>query len=156
MHTVLKTSFIPEVAVKLRRYGCRILGDRGLIDQKAGVALAGKEGFNNIAVTVCAFGDERLKIIRDVEKARAISIIILVVCTTGIEKNRLDEIEKYADIVWTCNSMEVRNRLSEKAIKILSTASPVYVLTKKGEKIISGYMPNVFGMRKEIERGAMS
>jgi len=154
MHTVLKTSFIPEVVVKLRRYGCSVLDERGMIDQGAGVIEAAEKGFNNIAVTVCAFGDERLKVIRDVEKERNISITILVVCTTGIEKNRLDEVEKYADIVWACNSTKVRNRLGEKAIKILSSVSPVYILTEKGEKLIAGYMSDVFGMRKEIERSA--
>ncbi|MFA5144074.1 MAG: DUF2099 family protein [Candidatus Omnitrophota bacterium] len=155
MHTVLKTSFIPEVVVKLRRYGCSVLEDRGLIDQTRGVLAAAGKGFNNIAVTVCAFGDESLEKIRDIEKNQGVSVTILVICTTGIKKDRLREIEKYADIVWACNSKDVRNRLSETTIKTLSSASPVYILTEKGEKLISGYMPGVFGMRKEIERSAV-
>lgn len=155
MHTVLKTSFIPEVAVKLRRHGCRILGERGIIDQRAGVILAGEKGFNSIAVTVCAFGDENLEDIRVVEEERNMSIIILAVCTTGIKKNRLDEIEKHADIVWACNSSDTKNRLHKKAIKTLSDASPVYILTKKGKKLIEGYVPGVFSMRKMVEGSGM-
>ena len=155
MHTVLRTSFIPEVAVKLRRYGCQVLEEMGKIDQRAGVALAGEKGFNDIAVTVCDFGDESLENIRSVEKKNSISVTILAICTSGIKINRLREIEKYADIVWACNSADVRNRLSKKTIKTLSNASPVYILTEKGEKLISGYMPGVFGMRKEIERSAV-
>jgi len=156
MHAVLKTSFIQEVAVKLRRYGCHVLEERGTIDQKAGVALAGAKGFKSIAVTVCAYGDESLESVRNVEKEHGISVIILTVCTTGIEENRLNEIEKYADIVWACNSADVRNRLSKKAIKTLSNASPVYILTKKGEKLISEYMPDVFRMRKMVQRSSVS
>jgi putative methanogenesis marker protein 8 len=155
MHTVLKTSFIPEVAVKLRRYGGHILEERGTIDQRAGIIEAAEKGLKRIAVTVNAFGDERLEGIRGIEKELDISATVLVVCTTGIQKDRLIEIEKYADIVWACNSTDVRDRLSEKAIKTLSSISPVYILTEKGEKLISGYMPSVFEMRKEIERSAV-
>ena len=151
MHMVLKTSFIPEVAVKLRRYGCGILEERASIDQRGGVIAAAEKGYKNIAVTVSAFGDESLKKIRDVEKERGVLVTILAVCTTGIKNDRLMEIEKYADIVWACNSSDVRNRLSKKAKKTLSGASPVYVLTEKGEKLVSEYMPAVFSIRKEIE-----
>ncbi|MDD5422332.1 MAG: DUF2099 family protein [Candidatus Omnitrophota bacterium] len=150
MHTVLKTSFIPEVAVKLRRYGCHILEERGTIDQKAGVAAAVEKGFNNIAVTVCAFGDERLEYIRRIEKERKISVTILVICTSGIKKDRLDEIEKYADIAWSCNSPDVKNQLNKRAIRALSKVSPVYILTENGAKLVAAYSPNIFGVRKEM------
>lgn len=156
MHAVLKTSFIPEVAVKLRRYGCQVLDDKGLIAQAMGVAAAAEEDFKNIAVTVCAFSDENLEKIRVIEKNRGISATILVVCTTGIKKDRLKEIEKHADIVWACNSSDIRNRLNKKTIKTLSSASPVYILTEKGEKLISGYMPGVFGMREDIKKRVLS
>lgn len=156
MHMVLKTSFIPEVAVKLRRYGCGILKEKGLIDQKNGVIVASEKRYKNIAVTVCSFGSESLREIRDVEKERGISTTILAVCTTGIKTGRLMEIEKYADMVWTCNSPDVKNRLSNKAIKTLSDASPVYVLTQKGAELISNYMPSVFGMRKEMGRSVVA
>lgn len=155
MHTMLETSFIPEVAVKLRRYGCQILEKRGAIDQRAGVVDAAAKGFKRIAVTVNAFGEERLENIRAVEKECGISVIILIVCMTGVKEARLDEIEKYADIAWACHSEDARSRLSKKAIKTLSGISPVYVLTKKGSMFVSGYSPNIFGIRKEIEGGAV-
>ncbi|MBN1526399.1 MAG: DUF2099 family protein [Candidatus Omnitrophica bacterium] len=156
MHTVLKTSFIPEVAVKLRRYGCHLLEKRGAIDQRAGVIEAAGKGFKRIAVTVNAFNGESLEGIRAAEKESGVSVTILAVCMTGVKKVRLNEIEKYADIAWACNSAAARDRLGKKAVKILSGASPVYILTKKGEKLISGYMPRVFGIRREMERSAVS
>jgi hypothetical protein len=34
----------------------------------------------------------------------------------------------------------------------MSSVSPVYILTEKGVKLIAGYSPNIFGMRKETKR----
>jgi len=151
MHTIFKTSYIPEVAGKLRRYGCHILDKKGRIDQRAGVVEAVKKGYKRIALTLNVFGDESLKDVRALESRHGISIIILAVCTTGIKKRRLIEIEKYADMVWACHSGDIKDQLGKKAIKTLSGASPVYVLTEKGVKLISGYSPNIFELRKKIK-----
>jgi len=156
MHTMLKTSYIPEVAIKLRRYGCHVLNEKGSIDQMAGVIEAAKKGHKKIAVTVSAFGKEKLGSIRAIEDRCGISLTILVVCTTGIGEGRLDEIEKYADIVWACNSNNIKDRLGKKAIETLSSVSPVYVLTENGKRLVSTYLPNIFGMRKEIKGGVVS
>lgn len=151
MNTVIKTSFIPEVAVKLRRYRCEILEERGLIDQRGGIIAAKVRGYKDIAVTACAFGNDSFKNIREAEKDYGVSVTILAVCTTGIKNGRLEEIEKYADLVWSCNSSDVRDRLSREAIKTLSGASAVYILTKKGSRLVSGYEPNAFNIRKEMK-----
>ena len=152
MHTMLKTSHIPWITVKLRRYGCHVLNEKGAINQKAGVIEAAKKGHKRVAVTVNAFGGENLKNIRALESRCGISLTILAVCTTGIKEDRLTEIKKYSDIVWACHSKDIRNRLDKKAMEILSSAAPVYILTQKGKEFISGYSPNVFGIRKEIKR----
>ena len=156
MHTILRTSHIPEVAIKLRRYGCHILSEEGTIDQGSGVIETAKKGYKRIAVTVSAFGRESLENIRVIEDRFNISLTILVVCTTGIKEGRLAEIEKYADIVWSCHSNSIRDRLGKKAIETLSSVSPIYVLTENGKRLVSGYLPNIFGMRKEIERSVAS
>jgi len=156
MHSVLRTSAIPEVIERLHKYGCRTINNSGVIDQKRGVIEAAKEGYKNIAVTVNAYQGESLKSIRALEKQYGISLIVLAICTTGIGGERINEIEKYADLVWACRSKEVRNILCIKAVDILSDASPVYVLTQKGKMFVSGYSPNIFSMRKKIERNAVS
>jgi len=156
MHSVLRTSVIPEVIERLNQYDCRTINNGGVIDQKRGVIEAAKEGYKNIAVTVNAYQGESLKSIRALEKQCGISLSILAICTTGIGGERINEIEKYADLVWACRSKEVRNILCIKAVDILSDASPVYVLTQKGKMFVSGYSPNIFSMRKKIERNAVS
>lgn len=152
MHSVLRTSAIPEVIDRLRRFGCHVIKSDGVIDQKEGVIEAAKEGYKNIAVTVNAYQGENLKSIRALEKKLGISVIILAICTTGIKRERINEIERYADLVWACRSKEVRNILCVKAIEILSDASPVYILTQKGKGLVSGYSPNIFRIRKKVER----
>lgn len=156
MHTMLKTSHIPEVAIKLRRYGCYVLDEKGSISQVAGVIEAAKKGYKKIAVTINAFGRESLKDIRTVQDRCGISITILVICTTGVTEGRLAEIEKYADIVWSCYSKNIRNYFGKKALETLSSVSPVYVLTENGKRLSSGYSPNIFGIRKNIERSIVS
>ena len=149
MHSVLRTSAIPGVIKRLNQYGCNTISNSGAIDQKRGVIEAAKEGYKNIAVTVNAYQRESLRNIRALEKQYGISLIILAICTTGVSVERINEIGKYADLVWACRSKEVRNILCIKAIEILSDASPVYVLTQKGKMFVSGYSPNIFKMRKE-------
>lgn len=152
MNTVLKTSAMPGVIKRLRQYGCYVADSNGAIDQKRGIIKAAKIGYKKIAVTISAYRGEGLKNIRDLERQHGTSIIILVICTTGINMTRIKEIEKYADIVWACHSEEVKNRLDKLAIKKLSNVSPVYILTRKGVKLVSGYAPNIYKIRKEITR----
>ena len=156
MHSVLRTSPIQGVIKRLHQYGCRTINNSGAIDQKRGVIEAAKEGYKNIAVTVNAYQGEALKSIRALEKQYGISVIILAICTTGISGKRINEIEKYADLVWACRSREVRNVLCVKAIEILSNASPVYILTQQGKMFVSGYSSNIFKMRKKTGRSAVS
>jgi len=156
MHSILRTSAIPGVIERLHQYGCRTINNGGVIDQKRGVIEAAKEGYKNIAVTVNAYQGESLKNIRALEKQYGISLIILAICTTGVSGERINEIGKYADLVWACRSKEVRNILCVKAIEILSNASPVYILTQKGKVFVSGYSPNIFSMRKKAEGSAVS
>lgn len=156
MHTMLKTSHISEVAIKLHRYGSHVLDEKGSINQAAGVSEAAKKGYKKVAVTVSAFGKESLDNLCALKYSRDISLTILVVCTTGIKESRLNEIEKYADIVWSCNSNDIRDRLGKKALEVLSNVSPVYILTENGKRLISGYSPNIFGMRKEVGRSIVS
>ncbi len=151
MHSVLRTSAIPEVVNKLRLFGCHVIHNDASIDQRDGVAEAAKKGYKNIAVTINAYKGESLKSVRELERRLGVSVTILVICTTDIGSERINEIGKYADMVWACRSREVRNILCVKAIEILSDASPVYILTRKGKALVRGYSPNIFRMRKKAE-----
>jgi putative methanogenesis marker protein 8 len=152
MHTILSTSPIQATIRELRQRGCGIVSSSGAIDQAAGVVHAAKAGCRKIAVTVNAYHGEGLKNIRIIERHHNVSVTILMVCTTGISVKRIKEMERYADIVWSCHSDPVRIRMEQVALKRLSGVSPVYVLTDKGMKLVSGYDPNVYGIRREMRR----
>lgn len=156
MHTVIKTTRIPEVAAKLRRYGCIVPLKDGTIDQRAGAAAASEMGYKNIAVTVSAFGNEDVGMIRSEGARGGVSVVILAVCTTGVKSGRLSEIEGHADIAWSCNSPEARRRFGGKAVMSLPGISPVYALTAKGARLIRDYKPGVFGMRRSKRAGILS
>jgi len=107
-----------------------------------GVIKAAKLGYKNIAVTVNANMGDDLSKIRKIEKDHNISVTSLVICTTGISKKRIDEINEYADIVWSCASQGIRKNTGARAILQLSAAIPVFVLTKKGLDLAAGYCSN--------------
>jgi len=150
MHGVIKTSAIPEVTAKLRRYGALTIDDNGSIDQRKGIVRAAEAGYKNIAVTISAYRGEDLKTIRALERELKISVIILAVCTTGIKMGRMIELEKYADIVWACHSDKLKKRLDKKCIKKVSASSAVFILTDAGSNLMRGYSPNIYAMRKRL------
>jgi hypothetical protein len=67
------------------------------------------------------------------------SIVILVVCTTGIGKRRISEIKQHADLVWSCGSGDIRNSIGKDAILQMSVIIPVFVLTPKGMNLACSY-----------------
>lgn len=150
MHSVLSTSMIPEVVDRLYCRACQVVFNDGTIDQCEGVREAAVSGYDRIAVTVNGYRGEALRKIRAVEKECGVSVTILMTCTTGVGKERVDEMAAHADLVWACRSTNVRRRMEKRAIGRLSDVSPVYVLTKRGEGLAAGYRPGAFLMRKGI------
>lgn len=150
MHSILKTSPIPAVIKKLRRLGCEVVYADGRIGQAAGVTEAVKKGCKEIAVTVNAYNGEALKDIREVARRHNVSVTILMVCATGVNEERVKEMQRYADLIWACHSDRVRARFDKTAMARLSKIAPVYVLTERGMKLVSGYSANIYGIRKEV------
>lgn len=150
MNSVLCTSAIPEVLEGLYQRRCLTVFNNGKIDQCDGVREAAGVGYDKIAVTVNAYRGEELKMIRLIEKQSKVNVTILMTCATGVGSRRIDEMVAHADIVWACHSAMVRKRMEKVAIKRLSSVSPVYILTKKGADLVSGYLPNIFKVRKEV------
>lgn len=152
MHSVLKTSPIPQTIMRLRCHGAYVCSDKAHIDQTRGVVEAARLGYKRIAVTVNSYKGEKLKKIRSLEKQYGISVIIMAICTTGIGIERIREIRRYADMVWGCGSVRVRRVMHKCALKSLSKASPVYCLTERGVALARGYRPNLFKLRKELKK----
>ncbi len=139
MNGLFFTSPIKRVMDRLRERGCHVLSRKAEIKQVEGVKKAVELGYKNIAVTVNGFMDEKLSVIRDIEKRNGVAVTILTVCTTGTGLERIKEINGYADLVWSCASKEIREVTGKRAILQLSQVIPVYVMTGKGIRLVSGY-----------------
>jgi len=139
MNSLLLTSPIKGIIKKLKSVGCQVIFENALIDQVRGVKDAIKAGYKKIAVTVCGHSAEDLKILRSLKKESGISVISLAVCTTGIDKDKINTIRDYADLVWSCASFDIRRIIGPLAILQLSRQIPVFVLTKKGIDFVSAY-----------------
>lgn len=132
MNSLLLTSPIEETIKRLKELGCQVVFDHALIDQAQGVKEAIRHGYKKIAVTVSGHDAEKLKEIRHWETSRGVAITILVVCTTGISGAKTDEIRRYADIVWSCASLDIRQKIGAIALLQISKQIPVFVLTQRG------------------------
>ena len=139
MNGIFYTSPIGNIIERLKKTGSHVLFQNADINQAEGVKKAALLGYKNIAVTVNASMDEAFKRLREIEKNSGISLTILALCTTGINKKRIQEISKYADMVWSCASKEVRTIIGKTAIMQLSRKIPVFILSKKGLDLASAY-----------------
>jgi len=139
MNGIFYTSPIREVMEKLEKEGSYVVFSDARIDQGKGIEKAASLGYKNIAVTVNASMDGSADIPGKLENDLKISITSLAVCTTGLYRDSVNKIGEYADIVWSCASDKVRKIIGEKAVIQLSRKIPVFVLTRKGIDLISGY-----------------
>jgi len=139
MNGLFFTTPIPEIMDELKKAGCHVISRTARIDQIEGVKKAAGLGYKNIAVTINGLMDVRLNRLKEIERDNKVSVTSLTVCTTGATEKRVRNIEKYADIVWSCASEEVRALIGKKAIMQVSRKIPVFVLTQKGLVLISGY-----------------
>ena len=139
MNSLLLTSPIKGIIRNLQASGCCIVVKNALIDQVRGVEEAIKKGYKTIVVTVCGHSAEDLEAIRSLEKRYGVSIVCLAVCTTGIDRDKINMIRNYSDLVWSCASFDIRRMIGPMAILQLSRQIPVFVLTKKGIDFVLAY-----------------
>ncbi|MDD5005369.1 MAG: DUF2099 family protein [Candidatus Omnitrophica bacterium] len=139
MNSLLLTSPIKGIIKKLKAAGCQIIFENAFIDQPLGVKEAMEIGYKTIAVTISGRSAKNLEILRLLGKENGVKIISLVVCTTGITKDKIALIRDYADLVWSCASFDVRRTIGPLAKCQLSKQIPVFVLTKKGMDFVSAY-----------------
>ena len=139
MNGLFFTTPLYKIMEKLEKANSRIVFQDAHINQIEGAKKAASLGYKNIAVTINGFMDEDLSRLKEIEEDYEISITSLIVCTTGVTEKRIHEIEKYADLVWSCASEEIREIIGKEAILQLSKKIPVFVLTRKGLNLVSGY-----------------
>ena len=139
MNGIFYTSPIQGIIRKLKKTGSHVISQDGTIDQIKGIEKAASLGYKNIAVTINASMDVPASMLRKMESDFKISLTSLAVCTTGLNRDRIQEIGRYTDIVWSCASDQLRKIIGKKAILQLSRKIPVFVLTKKGLDLVSSY-----------------
>ncbi len=139
MNAILYTSPIKEIMQRLEALNSYYVSDNAKIDQAKGVRIAAEKGAKDIAVTVNAFSEEDYRSIRLVEKETGLSVTVLTVCTTGISKERMDDVVKYSDMIWGCANSVIEKRMSKTMLKKIPKDIPVYIMTEKGVKIEKAY-----------------
>ncbi|MBU1726421.1 MAG: DUF2099 family protein [Candidatus Omnitrophica bacterium] len=139
MNSLLFTSPISNTMRTLKELGCHAVFDNALIDQAKGVEKAIEAGYKKIAVTLSGNNCEKLKEIRRVEAENGVEVTVLVVCTTGVSEGKIEEMRRYADIVWSCASLDIRKIIGACAWLQISKQIPVFVLTKRGADLVSSY-----------------
>ncbi|MEM1507750.1 MAG: DUF2099 family protein [Candidatus Bathyarchaeia archaeon] len=152
MNGLFYTSPIREVIDKIRLAGgCVLFPESAKINQLEGLRKAVEMGCRRIAVTINGFAGEPLREVRRVEREADVSVVSLVVCTTGVERERAEEAAEHADIVWGCASKHVREVVGGKARLQLGVRIPVFVLTQKGLGFVASYSSE--GFKDRIEGG---
>ena len=152
MNGIFHTSPVNDVIRTITQLqGCVLSPPTATIDQISGVRKAIQLGYKRIAVTINGFAGENLIDVRKLEKETGSSITVLVVCTTGLEKERAEEIERYADLVWSCASIHVRDTIGKKAIIQIGVKIPAFVLTQKGTTFVANYASPKF--ESNVEEG---
>jgi putative methanogenesis marker protein 8 len=151
MNGIFYTSAIEEVTREIGERGGHVLYPKtAKIDQISGLKKAIELMYRKIAVTINGFAGEGLSSIKEIEEKTDASITSLVICTTGVTKSRAEEIEKYADIVWSCASIQIREIVGKEALVQIGVKIPVYVLTQKGIDFVSKYSSKEFKENIEI------
>ncbi|MFW6107981.1 MAG: DUF2099 family protein [bacterium] len=143
MNGLFYTSPIPVVIDRLAAEGCHVpFPETAAIDQVGGARAAAAAGYGRIAVTVNGCLGDSLAALREVERDRAVELTIIVVCTTGAPAERVEEIRRHADLVWSCASAGVREVVGPASIVQVSTAIPVFAVTDRGVRFLAAYSEN--------------
>lgn len=154
LNSLVVTTPVRGIMKGLKRLGCRIASRKGMIDQVNGVKTAVQLGYERIAVTVGGAAADKLRMIRQLERETGAAVTILVVCTTGIGEKAAGLIGEYADLVWSCASSLVREKLGPLAKVQLAQAIPVFALTDRGVELAAAFPQDLpLSAKRKLCRG---
>ena len=140
MNGLFYTTPVPEVIEGIMRRGGTVASPQtAAVDQLAGLRLAASLGLRRIAVTVNGFLDEPLDCYGAAAQELGVTVVLIVVCTTGVTDERAAEIAACADLVWSCGSGPVRERAGVEAILQIALTIPVFVMTRTGLEFAACY-----------------
>jgi putative methanogenesis marker protein 8 len=144
MNGLFYTSPVPATIGRIEAAGGGHVpfADTASIDQAGGVRRAAELGHRRIAVTVNGYLGGDLAAIREVEAAAGLSVTLIVVCTTGAGRPRVEEIRDHADLVWSCASEGIREVVGSASVIQVSSGIPVFAVTGRGVRFLACYSPN--------------
>ncbi|KUK45000.1 MAG: DUF2099 family protein [Euryarchaeota archaeon] len=129
---LVETDPIPEVLAGIEARGGTVLDPKtAKIDQVAGAGLAA-ERYSRFAVTV-ADADSAEKM-RELEREKNVRILIVGVHLTGIGEDEADRLLACADIVTSCASKFIREKV--RPLVQVGTAVPLFGLTRWGKEVL--------------------
>ncbi len=110
-----------------------------LIDQLEGVKLAISLGYKRIAVSVAWMDNLLLDEIFRLEKD-GIIIYKFGLCSTGIDESAALTMENHADLIWSCASKVIRERVEPNAIAQVGVKIPVHIMSEKGWQLVRNHL----------------
>jgi putative methanogenesis marker protein 8 len=140
---LVKTQPIPELFDQL---GIENILDpeTAKIDQIAGVELAIKQGYKNIAVTI-ALAQDALKI-QELKKAHPdVNIYTFVVHTSNRTKEEARILFDACDVATACASKYIREIGDAESLKTVGQSVPIYSKTEDGKKFLEMRLEKIGG-----------
>ncbi len=110
-----------------------------LIDQLEGVKLAISLGYKRIAVSVAWMDNLLLDEMSRLENEE-VRLYKFGLCSTGIDERAALSMEKNADLVWSCASKVVRERIEPNAIAQVGVKIPVHIMSEKGWRLVKNHL----------------
>ena len=120
------------------------------IDQIAGVKLAIKKGYKNIAVTI-ALASDALKI-QELKKAHPdVNIYTFVVHTSNRTKEDARILFDTCDVATACASKYIREIGDKESLKTVGQSVPIYSKTENGKKFLEMRLEKIGGEKPKKE-----
>lgn len=110
------------------------------INQLEGVKKAMELGYKKIAVSVAASDNYLHEELKKLEEENDIIIYKFGLCSTGIDEKTALIMRDYADVIWSCASLQVKKHIEPYSIAQVGVKIPVHIMTKQGWEIIKNHL----------------
>ncbi len=146
---LVKTEPIPELFDQVGKDNI-LNPETAEIDQIAGVKLAIKKGYKNIAVTI-ALAKDALEIM-ELKKAHPdVNIYTFVVHTTNRTKEDARILFDTCDVATACASKYIREIGDKESLKTVGQSVPIYSKTEDGKKFLEMRLEKIGGEKPKKE-----
>lgn len=134
-----ETSPIMNTIEKIRKAGEVVIDNNANLDQIKGVKEAIKLGHRKIAVSVAGFETDIIKTLREIELKEEVKLYILSIHNVSLPEISIKNL-LLADMVWSCSSHIIRERIGSKSLMQIGNSIPVFVLSERGKEIALNFL----------------